>query len=127
VKQYYPRVNEEDRKSFDLGVMLGVLIGEGHFGGDRAQPHINVRMHVRHAPLLQWLLDRCPGARLYGPYDHGGRHYMQLMIRGNALRYRLIPLLDRLPWDEIDPHTHARYLAMKAKYALDAPAKGDVA
>ena len=35
--------------------------------------------------------------------------------------------VDRLPWDEIDPHTHARYLAMKAKYALDAPAKGDVA
>ena len=111
--------DEAERKQFEQGLILGVLIGEGHFGGDRVQPQINLKMHVRHRPLLEWLLDRCPGARLYGPYVHSGRHYCQLMIRGNALRYRFIPMLDRLPWAEIDPHSYARYRLMKDTYGLE--------
>jgi hypothetical protein len=43
------------------------------------------------------------------------------MVRGAALRNRLIPLLDRLPWREIDPHTFERYEAMKRRYQLEAP------
>ena len=88
-----------------LGVVLGVLIADGHFGGDRLQPQVTLRMHVRHKPLLEWLLDQCPGSRLYGPYAHGERTYYQFMVRGDALRYRLIPMLDALPWAEIDPHS----------------------
>lgn len=107
--------------SFEAGVLLGLLIAHGHFGGDRLQPQLTLRMHVRHLGLLEWLLDRCPGGRLYGPYAHGGRRYYQLMVRGNALRFRLIPLLDRLPWAAIDPHTFARYQAMKVRYRLAAP------
>jgi len=110
-----------DRSSapFDLGVLIGMLIAQGHFGGDRTQPQVTLRLHARHKPLLDWLLDRCPGARLYGPYGHGGRNYYQFMVRGNALRYRLVPLLDALPWSEIDPHTFARYAAMKARYGME--------
>jgi hypothetical protein len=110
-------VNDASRP-FELGVLLGVLIGEGHFGGDRLQPQITVKMHVRHKQLLDWLLDRCPGSRLYGPYEYKNRHFYQLMIRGPALRNRLIPLLDALPWSEIDLHTYERYLAMKRRYGL---------
>ncbi|MBD5657770.1 MAG: hypothetical protein IAI50_21720 [Candidatus Eremiobacteraeota bacterium] len=112
-------------REFDQGVLLGILIGEAHFGGDRTQPQITLRMHVRHGALLAWILDRCPGARLYGPYGHDGRNYFQLMIRGNALRHRLVPLLDALPWEAIDPHTYARYVEMKRRYALDVPPAAD--
>ena len=104
---------------FELGVLLGVLIGDGHFGGDRLQPQITLKMHTRHKPLLEWLLDRCPGARLYGPYEYERRSFYQLMVRGSALRNRLVPLLDRVPWAHIDPHTHERYEAMKRRYGLD--------
>lgn len=107
-------------RDFELGVLLGVLIGEGHFGGDRLQPQITVKLHVRHKPLLDWMLDRCPGARLYGPYEYENRRFYQLMIRGAALRNRLIPLLDALPWSQIDPTSHERYAAMKRRYGLDA-------
>jgi hypothetical protein len=107
---------------FVQGLLLGVLLSEGHFGGDRLQPQVTLKMHIRRKPLLDWLLDHCPGARLYGPYEHERRQFYQLMVRGNALRYRLIPLLDALPWPEIDPHTHERYLAMKSRYGLDRPA-----
>ncbi|HEV3157704.1 MAG TPA: hypothetical protein VGZ00_10200 [Candidatus Baltobacteraceae bacterium] len=103
---------------FEEGLLLGVLIGEGHFGGDRRQPQITLKMHVRHEPLLRHFLHHWPGARLYGPYDHDNRHYFQLMFRGAILRYRLVPLLSRLPWEAIDPHTHARFLAMLERYQI---------
>jgi hypothetical protein len=105
--------------AFAQGLLLGVLIGEGHFGGDRLQAQVTLKLHERRKPLLDWLLDRCPGARLYGPYEYENRRFYQLMVRGNALRYRLIPLLDALPWPDIDPHTYERYAAMKRRYGLD--------
>ena len=58
---------------YSLGVLIGVLIGEGHFGGDGVRAQVTVRMHVRHERLFRWLERVVPGSRLYGPYDHGGR------------------------------------------------------
>ena len=109
---------ETRKPSFEEGVLLGVLLSAGHFGGDRRNAHVTLKMHVRHEKLLRWLFDRWPMGRLYGPYDHGGRRYLQLMFRGDALARRLIPLLDALPWAEIDDHSHERYLAMKRRYEL---------
>jgi hypothetical protein len=103
---------------FDLGLLLGILIGEGHFGGDGRQPQITVRMHVRHERLFDQLLRLCPGSKLYGPYHHGGRSYYQWMIRGAPLREHLLPILDRVPIDTIDEHAFTRYQDMKRKYAL---------
>ena len=40
---------------FERGVLIGVLIGEGSFGGDGKQPQITLRMHVRHEALFRWL------------------------------------------------------------------------
>src|SRR5437870_1076779 len=59
----------------ERGLLAGVLIGEGHFGGDGKNPQITLRMHVRHESLFRWLERRFPRSRLYGPYNHGGRHY----------------------------------------------------
>ncbi|KXK17233.1 MAG: hypothetical protein QY327_07955 [Fimbriimonadaceae bacterium] len=103
---------------FDRGLLLGVLIGEGHFGGDGRQPHITLRMHARHEPLFRWLVEKTPGSKLYGPYHHGGRHYFQWMVRGEALRLRLIPLLDATNWASLDPATFLRYQEMKSRYRL---------
>jgi hypothetical protein len=106
----------EHSRAFQLGFLLGALIGEGHFGGDGRQPQITLKLHVRREPLLRYLLTICPGGRLYGPYHHGDREYFQLMYRGESLRDRVIPLLDELPWPEIDPHSFARYSSMKSRY-----------
>ena len=102
----------------EQGLLLGVLIGEGHFGGDGKQPHITVRMHTRHQRLFETLLRLCPESRLYGPYTHGGRNYFQWMVRGQALRELLVPLLDRLPLAETDDYVYERYTEMKRKYGL---------
>ena len=115
---------ETPAPSFEPGVLLGILMGSGHFGGDGLQPQVTLKMHARHKPLLDWLLDRCPGGRLYGPYEYAGRRFYQLMVRGAALRNRLVPLLDALPWAAIDPHSYGRYRAMKAQYGIGEATDG---
>jgi hypothetical protein len=99
------------------GIVVGVLVGEGHFGGDGRQPQVTLRMHVRHETLLRWLVDRFPRSRLYGPYHHGGRHYFQWMARGDALVVDLLPLLERYITPDLDEHAHERLTAMTARYA----------
>jgi hypothetical protein len=102
---------------FDCGVVIGVLIGEGTFGGDGRQPHITLRMHVRHEPLFRWLVDRFPRTRLYGPYTHGGRSYFQWMARGPALVHDVLPILEQRLRHDLDSHAAGRLEAMCERYA----------
>lgn len=102
---------------FERGVLVGVLIGEGSFGGDGRQPHVTLRMHVRHESLFRWLVDRFPRTRLYGPYRHGGRSYFQWMARGSALVRDLLPVLEEGLAEEIDAHAAGRLNAMRIRYA----------
>lgn len=106
----------------ELGFLLGVLVGEGSFGGDGRQPAITVRMHTRHENLFRRLVEIVPGSRLYGPYHHSGRSYFQWLVRGLALR-RLVPILDPHLKPALDAHAAARYARMKEAYAraLAAP------
>lgn len=108
--------------AFDIGFLLGVLVGEGHFGGDGRQPHVTLRMHTDHEALFRWIEKTFPGGRLYGPYDHGGRHYFQWMARGPYLRETLLPILDQHLTDELDAKSYRRFVHMKERYGLgDAP------
>jgi hypothetical protein len=102
---------------FDRGLLVGVLIGEGSFGGDGKQPHITLRMHVRHEALFRWLVDRFPQTRLYGPYTHGGRSYFQWMARGPALVHEVLPILEQRLDDGLDGHAASRLRAMCARYS----------
>ena len=103
---------------FEIGILVGVLIGEGHFGGDGRQPQVTLRMHTRSEALFHWLQKRVPGARLYGPYNHGGRHYYQWMVRGKALRDFLLPILNERITEDLDAHAFKRFQNMKADYGL---------
>ncbi|MGI8902477.1 MAG: hypothetical protein ACR2IP_02185 [Solirubrobacteraceae bacterium] len=102
--------------AFEEGLVVGLLIGEGHFGGDGRKPQVTVRMHVRHESLLRWLHERFPRSRLYGPYHHGDRHYFQWMARGRALSEDLMPILDRHIRPELDGYAHERLATMRERY-----------
>ncbi|MGN6167087.1 MAG: hypothetical protein ACTHQQ_02815 [Solirubrobacteraceae bacterium] len=102
---------------FDCGVLIGVLIGEGTFGGDGRQPHVTLRMHTRHEPLFRWLVERFPRTRLYGPYTHGGRSYFQWMARGPALVHDVLPVLEQRLSHDLDRHAAGRLKAMCERYA----------
>jgi hypothetical protein len=113
-------VDDPERSSpgaFSLGLLAGLLIGEGHFGGDGRQPHITLRMHVRHEAIFRWLERTFPGGKLYGPYHHGGRHYYQWMARGAYLRDCLLPLLESVLSPDIDEHSFNKFCRMRDSYA----------
>jgi hypothetical protein len=106
-----------DLDPLEQGFLLGVLVGEGHFGGDGMQPQVSLRMHARHEKLFLWIRERIPGARLYGPYHHGGRNYYQLMIRGKTLRDGLLPLLQQ-NLELFDDYVRQRIEEMMSRYDL---------
>ena len=109
-----------DLDARQTGFLIGVLVGEGHFGGDGRQPQVSLRMHTKHERLFRWLSDAVPGSRLYGPYTPGGRSYFQWMVRGAPLRDQLV----RLIWanrDLLDAYTEERFLAMTERYRIPLP------
>jgi hypothetical protein len=104
-------------RDFERGVIVGLLIGEGSFGGDGKQPQITLRMHVRHETLFRWLVERLPETRLYGPYNHGGRAYFQWMARGRTLVRDVLPLLEDALESGIDDYAAGRFQTMRERYA----------
>jgi hypothetical protein len=106
-----------DLSPFDRGVVVGLLIGEGSFGGDGKQPQVTLRMHVRHEALFHWLLERFPTSRLYGPYHHGGRSYYQWMARGKTLVNEVLPLLEEELHGGLDGYAAERLASMRERYA----------
>jgi hypothetical protein len=111
------RVAETELSAFEEGVVVGLLVGEGSFGGDGRQPQVTLRLHTRHEALLRWLVARFPETRLYGPYHHGGRSYFQWMARGRTLVRDLLPLLERHMTPELDGHAAERLRTMADRYA----------
>lgn len=103
---------------FKSGVFVGLLIGEGHFGGDGRQPQITLRLHVVHEPLFRWIERNFPGGKLFGPYNHSGRHYYQWMARGRYLRETIVPLLEPLLTPELDQKAYDRFHRMVSRYHI---------
>ncbi|HET7728032.1 MAG TPA: hypothetical protein VFK54_11990 [Candidatus Limnocylindrales bacterium] len=106
-----------------IGFFLGLMVGEGHFGGDGRQPQLTLRMHTRHAALFAWLERTFPGGRVYGPYHHGGRSYYQWMVRGRYLRDVVAPVV-AANLDLLDDPTRARFADMVSRYGIALPRPG---
>jgi hypothetical protein len=102
---------------FEKGVLVGLLVGEGHFGGDGRAPQVTLRMHVRHETLFRWIERTFPGGRLYGPYSHDGRNYFQWMARGAYLRDELLPMIDERLSPALDAYAADRLAQMRERYA----------
>ena len=100
----------------DRGIVAGLLLGQGSFGGDGRQPHVTLRMHIRHESLFHWLLERFPRTRLYGPYHHGNRSYYQWMARGRPLVEDVLPVLESVIGPELDAPAAERLAEMTARY-----------
>jgi hypothetical protein len=100
----------------DKGIVAGLLIAEGSFGGDGRQPQITLKMHIRHEQLLRWLVGRFPRTKLYGPYEHGDRVFFQWMARGRALVQDVLPVLEEAGFTELDGHAAERLGRMRERY-----------
>lgn len=108
-------------EEFERGLVLGLLVSELHFGGDARQPQATLKMHNNRQALFDWLHERLPEAKVYGPYsythkDGVERSFSQMMFRGKALTEGLVPFLDSFDWKQIAPESFERYERMKARY-----------
>lgn len=102
---------------FDRGLVVGLLVTQGSFGGDGKQPQVTLRMHTRHEALFAWLMARFPETRLYGPYHHGGRSYYQWMARGRVLVRDVLPLLEDELHAGLDGYAAERLSTMLERYS----------
>jgi hypothetical protein len=88
--------NCEFVRGFELGYVIGLIVGEGSFTGDGKAPCLEVRLHVDDPePLLK--LREVFGGRIYGPYIHDGRHYRMWLLRGVDLFDALPTIFEALP------------------------------
>ncbi len=99
---------------FERGVVVGLLVAQGSFGGDGRTPQVTLKMHVRHEDLLRWLHARFPRTKLYGPYEHGDRRFFQWTARGRALVQDVLPVLEQA--EALDAHAQARLALMRERY-----------
>jgi len=103
-------------RAFELGYVMGLIVGEGSFTGDRHHPALSVKLHQRDPEPLRSLLTAL-GGRIYGPYHHDGRRYLLYFLRGPALRQAIPLFLAHLPpsWKR------SQFLAWAVRYRLLDP------
>ena len=83
---------------FQIGYLMGLIVGEGSFTGDLRAPVLAVQLH-ENDPLPLLALQRVLGGRIYGPYhyrqkDGSERHAIKWLLRGRALA-ALLPAIHR--------------------------------
>lgn len=81
---------------FEIGYLMGLIVGEGSFTGSGPQPWLAVRLHAEDPVPLERLRVGL-GGRVYGPYLHRGRRSRVWMLQGRELLDALPLLYDRLP------------------------------
>ena len=98
--------------SFALGYAMGLVVSEGSFTGDRAQPSLEIRSHRRDIEPLEDVR-RILGGRIFGPYTHGGRNLYAYMLRGAELKRALPTIQEHLPhsWKRV------QFESWRTKYA----------
>lgn len=91
-----PERAPELKNDFDLGYVMGLIVGEGSFSGDGRRPVLAVKLHERDPAPLLFLL-RSLGGKLYGPYHHDGRRFYVYFLRGPDLRHAIPLFQHHLP------------------------------
>lgn len=85
----------EHLSQFDIGYIVGLAVGEGSFTGDK-YGRFCMKLHFEDPKPLEFLVKKL-GGRLYGPYNHGSRHYRHYQIQNKEFRTRpeLIEFFDK--------------------------------
>ena len=101
-------------RDFDIGYIMGLVVGEGSFTADRQQPYLQVKLNVRDPFPLRHLANEL-GGRVYGPYRHQTRHYYTWLLRGPALR-AAIPIFRAYLPESWKRQQFERWLATHAEF-----------
>lgn len=99
--------------SFDIGYIVGLMVGEGTFTGGKA-PYIGMKLHQDDPKPLD-VLKKHLGGKIYGPYFHQNRKYLIWKIVKKEELNRAILFFDlHLP----ESLKRQKYLIWKDKYQM---------
>ena len=100
---------------FDQGFLVGLLVGEGSFGGDGKQPQVTLRMHTRHEALFRWLMERFPRPSCTGPTTTAGARTTSGWRAAGRSCEDVLPLLEYASRPELDGHAAERFDEMRTR------------
>lgn len=112
---------------YEKGFIVGLIVGEGCFGGDKQNPGVFIRLHADDPEPLNFVKERL-GGKIYGIYERQGRRFWDYILRGMELRAQINFFFNYLPesrkrrqflvwakkwnlefWDENEPYEVERY------------------
>ncbi len=96
---------------FERGVVVGLLIGEGPFGGDGKQPQMTLRMHVRHEAPLSLARGALPASPPLRPLRPRRPQLLPVDGARPALVEDVLPLLEPRRSRRLDAHAAAERCA----------------
>ncbi len=103
-------------RAFQLGYIMGLIVGEGSFTASGASAVLSVKLHARDPIPLQALREAL-GGLTFGPYLHDRRHYFVYRLTSFELR-RALPLFDvYLP----PSYRREQYVGWRTRYFADVP------
>jgi hypothetical protein len=84
---------------FEIGYIIGVIVGEGTFTSSQGSPHMSINLAANDLVTLQYIQQRL-GGLIHGPYE-SERHYHQphciYRLRGAALAEASLMFLEYMP------------------------------
>jgi hypothetical protein len=81
---------------FEVGYLMGLIVGEGSFTGDRKKYRLDINLHESDLqPLIT--VKNLLGGRINGPYEHAGRKFWAYRLESRQLRTHLRLFYERLP------------------------------
>lgn len=99
---------------FEIGYLMGLVVGEGSFTGDRKQYCLSIKLHESDLqPLLA--VKRLLGGRIQGPYNHDSRRFWIYRIGSRQVRAHLRLFYERLP----ESRKRDQFLAWAEKWKID--------
>ena len=98
---------------FEIGYLMGLVVGEGSFTGDRRQYCLSINLHESDIqPLI--MVKRLLGGRIHGPYEHAGRKFWSYRIGDHQVRAHLRLFYERLP----ESRKRDQFLAWAEKWGI---------
>ncbi len=83
-------------EGFSVDYVMGLIVGERSFTGDKKKPCIGLKLH-KNDPIPLNAVQKLLGGRIYGFYDHDRRKYRMLLVRGKDLKSAVDLIERKLP------------------------------
>lgn len=98
----------------EIGYLMGLVVGEGSYTGDRRQYCLTINLHESDIqPLLT--VKRLLGGRIHGPYEHDGRKFWSYRTGDRQVRAHRRLFYERLPGSR----KREQFLACAEKSGID--------